>query len=194
MKKIILASNSPRRKEILENLNIKFDVLSPDTDESSVDKMLPPELYVENLASLKAFAAAKETVLQKIIIGADTVVALDDKILLKPKDDDDAFNMLKILSGRVHSVYTGICVVNSHTAKSCIAYEKTDVYFRNLDDDEILRYIQTGESADKAGAYGIQGLGSLFIEKIDGDYFNVVGLPVCRLAKILKDEFCTPVL
>lgn len=194
MKKIILASNSPRRKEILENLNIKFDVLSPDTDESSVDKMLPPELYVENLASLKAFAAAKETVLEKIIIGADTVVALDDKILLKPKDDDDAFNMLKGLSGRAHSVYTGICVVNSHTAKSCIAYEKTDVYFRNLDDDEITRYIQTGESADKAGAYGIQGLGSLFIEKINGDYFNVVGLPVCKLAKILKDEFCTPVL
>ena len=194
MKKIILASNSPRRKEILENLNIKFDVLSPDADESSVDKTLPPELYVENLASLKAFAAAKKTVLQKIIIGADTVVALDDKILLKPKDDDDAFNMLKSLSGRVHSVYTGICVVNSHTAKSCIAYEKTDVYFRNLDDDEILRYIQTGESADKAGAYGIQGLGSLFIEKIDGDYFNVVGLPVCKLAKILKDEFCTLVL
>ena len=194
MKKIILASNSPRRKEILENLNIKFDILSPDADESSVDKTLPPELYVENLASLKAFAAAKKTVLQKIIIGADTVVALDDKILLKPKDDDDAFNMLKSLSGRVHSVYTGICVVNSHTAKSCIAYEKTDVYFRNLDDDEILRYIQTGESADKAGAYGIQGLGSLFIEKIDGDYFNVVGLPVCKLAKILKDEFCTLVL
>lgn len=194
MKKIILASNSPRRKEILENLNIKFDILSPDADESSVDKTLPPELYVENLASLKAFAAAKKTVLQKIIIGADTVVALDDKILLKPKDDDDAFNMLKSLSGRAHSVYTGICVVNSHTAKSCIAYEKTDVYFRKLDDDEILRYIQTGESADKAGAYGIQGLGSLFIEKIDGDYFNVVGLPVCRLAKILKDEFCAPVL
>ena len=194
MKKIILASNSPRRNEILENLNIKFDVLSPDADESSVDKTLPPELYVENLASLKAFAAAKKTVLQKIIIGADTIVALDDKILLKPKDDDDAFNMLKSLSGRVHSVYTGICVVNSHTAKSCIAYEKTDVYFRKLDDDEILRYIQTGESADKAGAYGIQGLGSLFIEKIDGDYFNVVGLPVCKLAKILKDEFCTPVL
>lgn len=194
MKKIILASNSPRRKEILENLNIKFDILSPDADENSVDKTLPPELYVENLASLKAFAAAKKTVLQKIIIGADTVVALDDKILLKPKDDDDAFNMLKSLSGRVHSVYTGICVVNSHTAKSCIAYEKTDVYFRKLDDDEILRYIQTGESADKAGAYGIQGLGSLFIEKIDGDYFNVVGLPVCKLAKILKDEFCTPVL
>ena len=189
MKKIILASNSPRRKEILENLNIKFDILSPDADESSVDKTLPPELYVENLASLKAFAAAKETVLEKIIIGADTVVALDDKILLKPKDDDDAFNMLKSLSGRVHSVYTGICVVNSHTAKSCIAYEKTDVFFRKLDDDEILRYIQTGESADKAGAYGIQGLGSLFIEKIDGDYFNVVGLPVSELNRILKKEY-----
>ena len=142
----------------MENLNIKFDGLSPDTDENSVDKTLPPELYVENLASLKAFAAAKETVLEKIIIGADTVVALDDKILLKPKDDDDAFNMLKSLSGRAHSVYTGICVVNSHTAKSCIAYEKTDVYFRNLDDDEITRYIQTGESADKAGAYGIQAV------------------------------------
>ena len=194
MKKIILASNSPRRKEILENLNIKFDVLSPDADESSVDKTLSPELYVENLASLKAFAAAKKTVLEKIIIGADTVVALDNKILLKPKDDEDAFNMLKSLSGRAHSVYTGICVVNSHTAKSCIAYEKTDVYFKNLCDDEIKRYIQTGESADKAGAYGIQGLGSLFIEKINGDYFNVVGLPVCRLAKILKDEFCMPVL
>lgn len=194
MKKIILASNSPRRKEILENLNIKFDVLSPDADESSVDKTLSPELYVENLASLKAFAAAKKTVPERIIIGADTVVALDNKILLKPKDDEDAFNMLKSLSGRAHSVYTGICVVNSHTAKSCIAYEKTDVYFRNLCDDEIKRYIQTGESADKAGAYGIQGLGSLFIEKINGDYFNVVGLPVCRLAKILKDEFCMPVL
>lgn len=194
MKKIILASNSPRRKEILEKLNIEFDVLSPDADEESVDKTLPPELYVENLAGLKAFAAAKKTVSEKIIIGADTVVALDGKILLKPRNEDDAINMLKNLSGRMHSVYTGICVVNSHTAKSCIAYEKTDVYFRNLDDSEIMHYVQTGESADKAGGYGIQGLGSLFIEKINGDYFNVVGLPICRMAKILKDEFCVLVL
>lgn len=194
MKKIILASNSPRRKEILENLNIKFDIISPDADEDSVDKTLPAHLYVENLASIKAFAAVKKTALEKIVIGADTVVTLDDKFLLKPKGEEDAFNMLKSLSGRSHSVYTGICVVNSHTAQSCIAYEKTDVYFRKLSEDEIISYIKTGECMDKAGAYGIQGLGSIFIEKINGDYFNVVGLPVCRLAKILKEEFCVDIL
>ena len=194
MKKIILASKSPRRKEILENLNIEFDILAPEADEKSVDKSLPPELYVENLASIKAFAAVKKCNLEKIVIGADTVVVLDDEILLKPKDKADAISILKRLSGRKHLVYTGICVVNSHTAKTVAAYEKTEVYFKTLSDDEIEKYVENGECMDKAGAYGIQGLGSIFIEKINGDYFNVVGLPVCRLVKILRNEFCTEIL
>ncbi len=194
MKKIILASKSPRRKEILQNLNIDFDVVLSDADEESVDKNLPAELYVGNLASIKAFSVCKKMITEKIVIGADTVVVLDNEILGKPKDEDDAFNMLKKLSGRKHSVYTGICVVNSHTAKAVTTYEKTDVYFKELTDDEILNYIKTLEPMDKAGAYAVQGLGSIFIEKIDGDYFNVVGLCAFKLAKVLKEEFCFDIL
>ena len=194
MKKIILASKSPRRKEILENLNIEFDVVVSDADEDSVDKNLSPELYVGNLASIKAFSVCKNMVLEKLVIGADTIVVLDGKILGKPKDEQDAIDMLKSLSGRCHSVYTGICVVNSHTGKAVTTYEKTDVYFKKLTDEEIINYVKTNEPMDKAGAYAVQGVGSIFIEKIDGDYFNVVGLCAFKLAKVLKEEFCFEIL
>ena len=124
-----------------------------------------------------------------ILISADTVVYLDNKILTKPKNDEDAFNMLKALSGKKHQVYTGVCVMRMKDSKSVSRYEKTDVYFKELTDRTIKNYINTNEPKDKAGSYGIQGKGALLIDKIDGDYFNVVGLPLRLLSEILYDEF-----
>ena len=190
MKKLILASGSPRRKEILENIGFRFDVLVSDTDESVIkaDK-LPVSVYVQELALLKASAVQKSAPKNSLIISADTVVYSEGKILGKPKDYDDAFSMLKSLSGKCHSVFTGICVMRTKDAFSCCGAVETEVYFKELTDNQIERYVQTGEPMDKAGAYGIQGIGSLLVEKINGDYFNVVGLPVAKLSEILEKEF-----
>lgn len=196
MKHIILASGSPRRREILENVGLEFDILISDADESSVSaENIPVSMYVQELSLLKATAAAKAArVKDSLIISADTVVALEGKILGKPKDREDAFLMLKSLSGKCHSVFTGICVMRTDNAYAVCAAEETKVYFKELSDGEITRYVNSNEPMDKAGAYGIQGLGSLLVEKIEGDYFNVVGLPVSRLAEILKKEFDFDVL
>ena len=178
----ILASGSPRRKELLELMGLEFKVIVSQADEDSVSKDLKPELYVQELALLKASATAKEVLRNKnaVIISADTIVTLDGQILGKPKDEDDAFNMLSKLSGREHEVYTGYCVMRISDGKAVCGKVRTKV---------IRGYINSGEPMDKAGAYGIQGLGSLLIEKIDGDYFNVVGLPISALADTLEDEF-----
>lgn len=191
MKKIILASASPRRRELLGNIGLEFDVLISDADESSVSPLgISVPMYVQELALLKASAAAKSAGNKDaLIISADTVVALDGKILGKPKDEEDAFRMLSELSGKCHSVFSGICVMNTKNAFSVCAAEETKVYFRKLSEDRIRRYIATKEPMDKAGAYGIQSLGALFVEKIEGDYFNVVGLPVIKLLEILEKEF-----
>ncbi len=188
---IVLASGSPRRKELLSEIIPEFDIIVSEADEDSIPKMLEPALYVQELAMLKAAASAKNVSSNKnsIVIGADTVVTLDGKILGKPKDEEDAFNMLKNLSGKKHEVYTGYCVMRLSDCKTLSKAEKTEVFFKQITDEKIQSYIETGEPMDKAGAYGIQGLGGLFIKKINGDYNNVVGLPVSALYDTLEEEF-----
>lgn len=190
MRKLILASNSPRRKELLSSLGLEFDVI-PDNTPEVIDRSLSPCEIVKALARFKGENVAKTLPndCTSIIIAADTVVALDNEVLGKPADKEDAERMLKLLSGKVHCVYTGVYVTEKRSGKSANFYEKTEVCFKNLDINEIKDYINTGEPMDKAGAYGIQNLGSLFVERLNGDYFNVVGLPVCRLGKVLTEEF-----
>ena len=192
----ILASGSPRRKELLELMGLEFKVIVSQADEDSVSKDLKPELYVQELALLKASATAKEVLRNKnaVIISADTIVTLDGQILGKPKDEDDAFNMLSKLSGREPEVYKGYCVMRISDGKAVCGKVRTKVKFKDLSDDKIRGYINSGEPMDKAGAYGIQGLGSILIEKIDGDYFNVVGLPISALADTLEDEMDIKIL
>ncbi len=188
---IILASGSPRRKELMHALGMDFTVRESRADET-VDKDLPPYFICEQLSLLKASSVAAELKSEgkdAIVIGADTIVVADGTIVTKPNDAADAKNILSSLSGKWHSVFTGVTVMNTKTAKSETFYEETKVHFLNLDDSMIDAYIKTGEPMDKAGAYGIQGKGALFIDRIDGDYFNVVGLPICRLSKVLKEEF-----
>lgn len=182
--KLVLASKSPRRSEILKNAGIDFTVRVADADETIPDGTKPQDAVVF-LAARKAMAVTRAD--DELVLGADTVVVLDDKILGKPKDKDDAFNMIKSLSGRVHSVFTGVCAIGNGV--SMTFSEETRVEFYNLSDEEINEYINTDEPYDKAGAYGIQGLASKFIRSIDGDYFNVVGLPMSAIyQKILKNR------
>lgn len=175
MKRIILASGSPRRRELLAMLGVDFEVFSLDTHEENSEKLGD---YAKRAAEIKAEAVYNKRK-DGIILAADTIVCIDGKILGKPKDRADAENMLKMLSGRVHSVYTGFCVIDD--GKSEASFEKTDVYFKKITPELLSWYMETNEWCDKAGAYGIQGSGSLLIEKIDGDYFNVVGLPISRI-------------
>lgn len=191
MAEFILASASPRRKELLSLICEEFDVVVSDADESSVSKDVPVNLYVQELALLKAAATAKEVLKRKdaIIIAADTIVTLDGKILGKPNGADGAYEMLKGLSGRVHEVYTGYCIMRVSDGKTVCNSVKTEVEFKELTDEKIRRYIATNEPMDKAGAYGIQGLGSKLVKGIKGDYFNVVGLPVSAICDTLEREF-----
>lgn len=182
--KLVLASKSPRRSEILKNAGIDFTVRVADADET-IPEGTKPEDAVVFLAARKAMAVPREN--DEVVLGADTVVVLDDMILGKPKDKDDAFNMIKRLSGRVHSVFTGVCAIGDGI--SLTFAEETKVEFYPLSDNEIYDYINTNEPYDKAGAYGIQGLASKFIRGIEGDYFNVVGLPVSSVyKKIIKKQ------
>ena len=186
MNKFILASKSPRRRELLENIKIDFEIVESTTDESFVDKTLSPDLYVRELALLKATDVAGKFKGQDVyVIGADTVVAIDDEILGKPTDNDDAIKMLKKLSDREHYVYTGICVVHAKTMEACSSYEQTSVKFVKLTDEDICKYLSRDSVLDKAGAYGIQGVAGVFVEKINGDYFNIVGLPISKLKNYL---------
>ena len=176
----ILASGSPRRKELLSLITDDFKVDSAEVDET-LPSGIEPDKAVEYLSKNKAQPFRKSG---KIVIGADTVVAIAGKILGKPKNEKEAFLMLKNLSGKEHSVFTGVTVIKKD--KEVTFGVQTKVKFFELDDREIEDYISSGEPFDKAGAYGIQGKGSHFVEKIDGDYFNVVGLPISRLARQLK--------
>ena len=186
-KKLVLASASPRRKEILKNLGLQFEVVVSGAEEK-LDAQLPPHMIVQELSMLKGADVAVKTE-NAIVISADTIVWLDGKMLGKPSNAQDAMKMLKMLSGRAHEVYTGVCVTDSKSGKSISDYEMTKVYFNELTDEEIDNYIKTGEPLDKAGAYGIQGKGCLMVKSIKGDYLNVVGLPAAKLGKILKEEF-----
>ena len=182
---IILASNYPRRRELLERIGIKdFTVAAPNVDES-VEPGLSPAAIVEQLSLRKARAAAGHFGPDELILAADTVVALDGAILGKPRDGNDAFAMLSALSGRENHVYTGVTVLRGD--RVITRHEVTAVTFRELSPDEIWGYIATGEPLDKAGAYGIQGVGALLVSGIRGDYSNVMGLPVFRLGQILRD-------
>jgi len=188
MPEVVLASSSPRRLEILQRLGFKVAVRVSEVDEAIDAKMIADGKYgeiVRLLALKKGEAAAdKFGIDERAIIAADTVVVMDGRILGKPADENDAFNMLKKLSGAAHEVYSGIVVIKKKQTLS--DYVCTKVRFRELTDVEIADYIKTGEPGDKAGAYGIQGLGGLFVEGIKGDYYNVVGLPVCKMWTMLN--------
>ena len=186
-RKLILASASPRRKELLARLTKHFEIMvCSDEEHSDADV---PCFRVMELAEHKAKAVAARIPDSALVIGADTVVAYGDEILGKPKDEADAGRMLTLLQGNTHSVYTGITLVfidkSGRTGEYCF-FEKTDVTMYPMDEDEINRYIATGEPMDKAGSYGIQGRCAIYIKQIEGDYNNVVGLPVARLYQELR--------
>lgn len=184
---IILASASPRRKEILENVNVKFTVVASNIDEVILDNEPPKEL-VMRLAFEKCMDVAKKNE-DALVIGADTIVVMDNQILGKPKNEEDAYNMIELLSNKKHQVITGISLINLSLDKKVIDYVVSEVTFKDLSKETIRDYINTKESLDKAGAYGIQGYGSLLVESISGDYFNIVGLPISRISDLLKENF-----
>ena len=184
---IILASGSPRRKEILENTNLKFSVITSDIDERIFENEEPIQLVLR-LAFEKCMSVAQNNP-SDLVIGADTIVVLDNEILGKPKDEEEAFNMLSKLSNREHQVITGMSIVNLENEKKIVDYAISNVKFKKLTDQDIKDYINTKECLDKAGSYGIQGYGALLVEEIKGDYFNIVGLPISKLSDILKINF-----
>ncbi|HMQ68763.1 MAG TPA: Maf family protein [Ignavibacteria bacterium] len=186
--KYILASKSPRRSKMLKQIGLNFMTYDSKSEELDHSDLGAVDLirYNSMLKSRKAASDGKRSK-GKIIIGADTVVVLDKKIINKPFNSKDAVNILKSLSGKKHYVYTGINLINMNSGKEIFDHEKTSVYFRKLEDDEIKHYVKTHKPLDKAGAYGIQDdFGCLFIEKIVGDYYNIVGLPLLRLFNNLK--------
>jgi septum formation protein len=187
---IILASSSPRRAQLLETIGVEFELAPSQVQERLHAGEAPPD-YITRLARAKVIAVARKRD-SGLVIGADTIVVLDGRVLGKPEDEEDAERMLRQLSGRWHAVMTGVALYDVATRREVADYDKTLVRFAQLTDKEIEWYIKSGESADKAGAYGIQGLGSLFVEEIAGNYFNVVGLPiplVYRLARRLGYSF-----
>jgi len=184
MAHIVLASGSPRRQELLQRIGITdFDVRVPQADESYPDGLTPAQV-VEHISRKKAEAAAALCSEEEIVITADTMVFLDDHRLGKPADESDALRMLSALQGRQHTVCTGVTVRQGN--KILTESESTQVFFRTADESELRAYIASGEPMDKAGAYAAQGLGALLVEKIEGDFFNVMGLPVLRLSRMLS--------
>ena len=183
MSKIVLASASPRRHELLGRIGItEFDIRIPEVEESFPEGLTPQQV-VEHISREKAEAAAKLCTADEIVITADTMVFLDHERLGKPRDEADALRMLTALQGRHHTVCTGVTVRRGE--RVITESETTQVYFRSAAKEEPLAYIATGEPMDKAGAYGIQGKGALLVEKLDGDFFNVMGLPLLRLSRML---------
>ena len=179
---LILASQSPRRKELLGLFGIPFVIRVADIDET-MDEARPTAEEVARVSRLKALAIPREP--DDVVVAADTIVVCNGRVLGKPHGEEEAMQMLKLLSGRDHQVMTGVTVLCG--VKEVVFTEITDLHFRTLSDGEIRRYIATGEPMDKAGAYGIQGGAALFCEKMAGDYYNVMGLPVCRLGQVLKE-------
>ena len=184
---LILASASLRRKEILQNTKLNFDIQKSDIEEVILENESPEDMVVR-LAYEKAFDVAKRNT-DRLVIGADTIVALDNEVLGKPKDQNEAYQMIKRLSNKTHKVITGISLINLKENKIIKDYVVSFVTFKDLSEDSIKDYINTNESLDKAGAYGIQGYGALLVKNIQGDYFNIVGLPISRLSDLLKNHF-----
>ena len=188
MDRIILASSSPRRHKILTQAGIAFEVLPSDIPEDVGGGMSPYEA-VKTLSEQKSMCAAEKISGDCVIVAADTIVDLNGRILGKPTDEADAFNILKKLQGRKHSVYTGVCIIKK-TGDGLIIKNLIDnaaVFMRQMTDDEIRAYVETGEPMDKAGAYAIQEKGSLFIERIEGDFYTIQGLPIVRVYQELKN-------
>ncbi len=184
MKKLILASASPRRKQLLTQIGLKFEVRKSNYNETPEKDLTPAQLalfYSQNKAKDVASKAS-----HGIVIGADTLVVFENQAIGKPKSKDDAIRILSLLSGKMHEIVTGYTLIDTKTKKTISRTVTTKVWFRKLSKQEIVDYVATGEPFDKAGAYGIQEKGALFVEKIDGDYFNVVGLPIAALVTDLK--------
>jgi len=188
--RLILASASPRRRELLKNAGLDFDV-RPSGVEESVGAGESPEDFARRAAREKALDVAASVPSGCLVLGADTVVAVGKEILGKPSGADDAARMLRQLSASTHRVITGVCLVRAPGSIEAEQHETTLVTFRRLDEEEIQNYLATGEPFDKAGAYGIQGFASRFVTRIEGCYFNVVGLPVARVGDILKPFLCS---
>lgn len=181
--KLILASASPRRKELLKILGLNFEIIPSMVEEKIIGK--EPTLIATSLAEQKAQDVAKR-VEEGIVIGADTIVALEGTILGKPESKEEAVRMLSMLSGKEHHVITGIALIDVVTKKTLVDYELTKVFFRDLTAEEIENYVRTNEGLDKAGAYAIQGIGSILVKGIEGCYFNVVGLPLTKIYLLLQ--------
>jgi septum formation protein len=184
---LVLASASERRQELLRRITNDFSIIASDFDEEGVKFKGNCSNYVMELAKGKALDVASKIDNDAIIIGCDTIVSFKDHVLGKPKNKSEAFSMLKLLSGNIHQVYSGIAIVDTKIKNIKIDYVCTHVKFSSLSDEEIKKYIATEEPMDKAGAYGIQGFGGVFVEEIKGDYYSVVGLPLNKLNKMLKE-------
>lgn len=184
--KIILASGSPRRKEILENVGVEFEVVVSEIEEDMSGD--DPKTVVRALAFEKAHDVSKKVAPGQLIIASDTIVYCDE-ILGKPADEADAIRVLSKLRNRSHQVYTGICVYVSGTNEKYVDVVETTVYTKNYSDEKIKRYIETGEVWGKAGSYAIQGYGATLVDHIDGDYLNIVGLPLSKLEDMLSERF-----
>ncbi len=193
MDKIILASSSPRREEMLKKYNLQPIIFPSEIEEKQIEGETP-EQVVMALAFEKSLWVSKHFSNGEIIIGADTIVVLENRILGKPRDEKEAFEILSFLSGKGHRVITGVCIIKANSDTKIIDYETTTVRFRHLSEEQILRYIQTKEPMDKAGAYGIQGYGEILVDKIDGSYSNVVGLPLGKLDYLLNKFFSIKIL
>lgn len=187
MKDLVLASASPRRCALLEQMGAVFSVCPAEVDETIDPQLGGAEYWAVSLAEKKARAAARMSpASQAVILAADTMVVIDGKILGKPKSDEDALEKLRLLSGRCHEVITGFCLLDSGSGKTCTDCVKTSVFFRKLSETEMQAYVACGEGKDKAGGYGIQGLGAMLVERIEGCYFNVVGLPISAVYRGLQ--------
>jgi septum formation protein len=189
-KRLILASASPRRRRLLEQIGLSFQVIPSDVDEDDISAYAgtcdDPLMNVQAIALSKAHDVAARVVEDGIVIGADTQILADSEVLGKPKDTADAARMLSKLSGRTHRVITGVALVDTETGFEETWVETTLVTFRELTEDEVSAYVETGEAMGKAGAYGIQGRAAAFVERIEGCYFNVVGLPLAKLVQRLR--------
>ena len=183
---IVLASGSPRRKELLEMLGIEDMKIIPAKGEEIPPEGAGPAELVAALATAKGREVAAQCAADDVIIAADTIVWHDGRVFGKPHSREQAATMLRSLSGRAHEVYTGVIVIKN--GREVSGAERSVVHFRELSEDEIQRYIDTGEPMDKAGAYGAQGKAALFVRSIEGDFFNVMGLPLCRLGAMLKEQ------
>ena len=183
--KLVLASGSPRRRELLEMIGLDFELVVPDVHEESLHEN-EPSRFVTEIALAKA-QSVSSGVREALVLGADTIVVLGGRILGKPRDESDAAEMLRALSGRTHEVYTGMALVDAQTGIAKTGFERSEVTMKRLTEEEITRYVATREPADKAGSYGIQGLGAVFIQHIKGCYFNVMGLPVAKFYQMLEE-------